>query len=196
MRTTMTPSTPSTMTRTITTRTNCTSEHSSAPLVVFHVSLTMCHTTLAQVVHVSVISSSRHVYVRFSLIFTYTPFYFNLSFTVFFHSSVLMHPDLHTDLDNLDSVENNLRHSAKGSLDAYDVTFSLTLTELDKLFLLKIQIGEDFSWRVRHGDPEFEAKKFRIYMDGVTVWAWISKTTITENQLEQAQRERKHSCSE
>ena len=37
-----------------------------------------------------------------------------------------MHPDLHTDLDNLDSVENNLRHSAKGSLDAYDVTLSLT----------------------------------------------------------------------
>ena len=37
-----------------------------------------------------------------------------------------MFPDLHTDLDNLDSVENNLRHSAKGSLDAYDVTFSLT----------------------------------------------------------------------
>ena len=50
----MTPSTPSTMTRTITTRTICTSEHSSAPLVVFHVSLMMCHTTLAQVVHVSV----------------------------------------------------------------------------------------------------------------------------------------------
>ena len=37
-----------------------------------------------------------------------------------------MHPDLHTDLDNLDSVENNLRHSAKGSLDTYDVTDSLT----------------------------------------------------------------------
>ena len=37
-----------------------------------------------------------------------------------------MHPDLHTDLYNLDSVENNLRHSAKGSLDAYDVTHSLT----------------------------------------------------------------------
>ena len=36
-----------------------------------------------------------------------------------------MHSDLHTDLDNLDSLENNLRHSAKGSLDAYDVTFSL-----------------------------------------------------------------------
>ena len=38
-----------------------------------------------------------------------------------------MYPDLHTDLDNLDSVENNLRHSAnKGSNDAYDVTHSLT----------------------------------------------------------------------
>ena len=37
-----------------------------------------------------------------------------------------MHPDLHTDLYNLDSVENNLRHSAKGSLDACDVTHSLT----------------------------------------------------------------------
>ena len=31
-----------------------------------------------------------------------------------------MYPDLHTDLNNLDSVENNLRHSP------YDVTFSLT----------------------------------------------------------------------
>ena len=37
-----------------------------------------------------------------------------------------MHPDLQTDLYDLDSVENNLRHSAKGSLDAYDVTHSLT----------------------------------------------------------------------
>ena len=122
----MTPSTPSTTTRTITTRAICTSEHSSAPLVVFPVLMIMCHTTLAQVVHVSVISSSRHVYVRFSLIFTNLPIYFNLTFTVFFHSSVLMHPDLHTDLNYLDSVENNLRHSAKGSLDAYDVTHSLT----------------------------------------------------------------------
>ena len=66
------------------------------------------------------------MHVWFSLIFTYLLFYFNLSFPVFFHSSVLMHPDLHTDLDNLDSVENNLRHSAKGSLDTYDVISSLT----------------------------------------------------------------------
>ena len=39
-----------------------------------------------------------------------------------------MHPDLHTDLDNLDTVENNLRNSAKVSLDTYDVTVSLTNT--------------------------------------------------------------------
>ena len=37
-----------------------------------------------------------------------------------------MHPDLHTDLDNPDSVENDLRNSAKGTLDTYGVTFSLT----------------------------------------------------------------------
>ena len=125
MRTTiMTPSTPTRMTRTTTTHAICTSEHSSAPLVVFPV-LMLSHDHFGS----SSLSlpSSRHVaHVSLSLIFTYLPFHFNLSFPVFFHSSVLMHPDLHTDLDNLDSVENNLRHSAKGSLDAYDVTHSLT----------------------------------------------------------------------
>ena len=65
-----------------------------------------------------------------SLWSVYLPIYFDLSLLLFFHSSVLMHPDLHTDLDNLDSVESNLRHSAKGSNDAYDVTFFLT--ELDR----------------------------------------------------------------
>ena len=60
---------------------------------------------LAQVVRVSVISSSRHVaHVSSSLILFDLPFYFHLSFPVFFLSSVLMYPDLHTDLDNLDSV--------------------------------------------------------------------------------------------
>ena len=73
------------------------------------------------------LSSSRHVahVSSFSILFI-LPFYFDLSFTVFFLSSVLMHPDLQTDLYNLDSVENNLRHSAEGSLDAYDVSVSLT----------------------------------------------------------------------
>ena len=73
------------------------------------------------------LSSSRHVaHVSFSLTLFDLPFYFDLNFSVFFLSSVLMHPDLHSDLDNLDSVENNLRTSAKGSNDAYDVAFSLT----------------------------------------------------------------------
>ena len=59
-----------------------------------------------------------------------TPHNFDLSFPVFFLSSVLMYPDLQTDLYNVDSVENNLRHSAKGSLDANDVTHSLTRAAL------------------------------------------------------------------
>ena len=37
-----------------------------------------------------------------------------------------MHPEPHTDLDNLNTVQHNLRHSTKGSNDAYDVTVSLT----------------------------------------------------------------------
>ena len=37
-----------------------------------------------------------------------------------------MHPEPHTDLDNLNTVQHNLRNSAKGSNDAYDVTVSLT----------------------------------------------------------------------
>ena len=81
---------------------------------------------LAQVVQVSVIFTPCHPWCVILSDFTFLPFYFDLSFPVFFHSSDLMHPDLHTDLDNLDSVQHNLRHSAKGSLDAYDVTFSLT----------------------------------------------------------------------
>ena len=60
---------------------------------------------------------------------TFLPFYFNLTFAVFFHSSVLMHPEHYTDLDNLDTVESDLRHSAKGSNDANDVTHSLTSYE-------------------------------------------------------------------
>ena len=101
----MTPSTPSTMTRTITMRANCTSEHSSTPLVVLLVFLMMCHDPLGS--SSLSLSSSRHVaHVSLSLIlFTYLPFYFNLSFSVFFLSSVLMYPDLQTDLYNLDSVE-------------------------------------------------------------------------------------------
>ena len=46
-----------------------------------------------------------------------------------------MHPEPHTDLDNLNTVQHNLRNSAKGSNDAYDVTVSLTGYEPnDKVF--------------------------------------------------------------
>ena len=127
MRTTiMTPSTPSTMTRTNTTRATCTSEHSSAPLVVFSCLDDVPWSSWLKSFTVSVTPSACHPWCAVLSDVFYLPFYFDLSFLVFFPSSVLMHPDLHTDLDNLDSVENNLRHSAKGSLDAYDVTFSLT----------------------------------------------------------------------
>ena len=120
----MTPSTPSIMTRTTTTHANCTSEHGSALVVVFLV-LMLSHDPLGS--SSLSLSSSRHVaHVSLSLILFDLSLYFNLSFPVFFLSSVLMHPDLQTDLYDLDSVENNLRHSAKGSLDAYDVTHSLT----------------------------------------------------------------------
>ena len=37
-----------------------------------------------------------------------------------------MHPEPHTDHDNLNTVQHNLRNSAKGSFDAYDVHTSLT----------------------------------------------------------------------
>ena len=64
-----------------------------------------------------------------------------------------MHPDLHTDLYNLDSVKNNLRHSAKGSLDAFDDTHSLTsclVWEVASCFLP--------SWN--HGASCFEAEGY------------------------------------
>ena len=116
----VTPSTPST-------------KNSSAPLVVFPVLMITCHTTLAQVVHESVIFTSCCTCVVDLFLFDLS-FYFYLSFPVLFLSSVLMYPDLQTDLYNLDSVENNLRHSAKGSLDAYDVTHSLTESTCKKIW--------------------------------------------------------------
>ena len=55
---------------------------------------------------------------------------------------------MHIDLDNLDSVENNLRHSANWSNDAYDVTFSLTdkdqlTTDTADLKMTKDALAED-----------------------------------------------------
>ena len=57
-----------------------------------------------------------------SLILFDLSFYFHSHFLVFFLSSFFMH----ADSDDLDSVTNNLRDSAKRSNDGYDVAFSLT----------------------------------------------------------------------
>ena len=62
-----------------------------------------------------------------------------------------MHSDLHTDLDNRDSIENNLRHSAKGSNDAYDVTFSLTLQRIVHKELVII-LRKKFYWNSQKAD--------------------------------------------
>ena len=51
-------------------------------------------------------------------------FYFHPHFLVFFPSFLFMHSGLYSD--DLDSVTNNLRDSAKGSNDGYDVAFPLT----------------------------------------------------------------------
>ena len=92
--------------------------HVERAVSVFH-DVRVTRTSLAQ----DVLESSFHpIFMHERLL----PFYFDLSFPVFFHSSVLMHPEPHTDLDNLDTVQHNLRNSAKGSNDAYDVTVSLT----------------------------------------------------------------------
>ena len=80
--------------------------------------------------------TSSHLHTWASLLdLTFLPFYFDLTFPVLFHSSVLMHPEPHTDLDNLNTVQHNLRNSAKGSNDAYDVTVSLTSSEQEILYL-------------------------------------------------------------
>ena len=94
---------------------------------VLYTSCMLCHTHLmAQ----DVLESSFHphaIHVRFSLTSHSSLSYFDLSFPVFFHLSVLtctLKP--HTDLNNLNSMQHNLRNSAKGSNDAYDVPISLT----------------------------------------------------------------------
>ena len=71
-------------------------------------------------------SACRTCVVVFDSLRLFLSLYFNLSFPVFFLSSVRMFPDLQTDLYDPDSVENDLRHSAMGSLVTYDDTHSLT----------------------------------------------------------------------
>ena len=72
------------------------------------------HTSLAQVV----LESSLHPIFMHERLSLTSPSSFSTSTCpppVFFHSSVLMHPEPHTDLDNLNTEQHNLRHSVKGS---------------------------------------------------------------------------------
>ena len=46
--------------------------------------------------------------------FDFLLFYFDLSFPVFFQFSFLMHPEQHTELDNLITMQHNLRTSRRG----------------------------------------------------------------------------------
>ena len=76
-------------------------------------------------------------------------FYFDLSFSVFFHFSILMLPEPHTDLNNLITMQHNLRNSAKEINNAYDVNTSLTgyepndmvFNELDNSQAIVIGLG-------------------------------------------------------
>ena len=120
----MTQITSTRMTRTTTTRASCTSEHGTKS------ALFRCHTLMAHAPHLAKDVLGSHFtpssYMCVLLDLAFLPFYFDLTIPVFFLSSVLMHPEHYTDLDKLDTVENDLRYSAKGSNDAYDVTHSLT----------------------------------------------------------------------
>ena len=68
-----------------------------------------------------------------------------------------MHPDLHTDLDNLDFVENNLRHSAKESIDAYDVRTSLTGYEPNDMVFSELGNSQgSFSYVTQSSDLDMD----------------------------------------
>ena len=138
-----------TSTRT-TTRASCTCEHIERAVFVVHL-LMSCHTHLMTQ---DVLESSLHPIFVHEL-----PFYFDLTFTVFFHSSVLMHPEPHTDLDNLNTVQHNLPNSAKGSNDAYDVTVSLTPKDRNCEICKRTKITMA-SCRRRIGGVVLRAEKF------------------------------------
>ena len=80
----------------------------------------MCHTHIGSsrpwVFHLH----PHAIHVRLSLILFDLSFYFHSHFLVFFFSFLSMYSD------DLDSVTNNLRDSAKVSLVTYDDTFPLT----------------------------------------------------------------------
>ena len=115
----------STMTRTPT-RASCTCEHGTQSAQSPSFMMSESYTPHWLKIFMCLTSSHLHT-CAFLLDLTFFPFYFDLSFPVFFHFSLLLHPVPHIDLNNLNSMQHNLRTSAKGSNDAYDVTFSFTV---------------------------------------------------------------------
>ena len=67
-----------------------------------------------------------------------------------------MHPEPHTDLDNLNTVQHNLRHSAKGSNDAFDVTVSLTSYEPNDTVVNELSSQGSFSYVTPSSDLDID----------------------------------------
>ena len=133
MRTSMTQITStSTSTRT-STRASCICEHAPRVRSLRGAPLDVCVTRTSWLkMFLSLTSSHLHTWASlFDLDFL--PFYFDLTFSVLFHFSVLMHLEQHSELDNLNTMQHNLRTSAKESNDAYDVSVSLTFLNMETL---------------------------------------------------------------
>ena len=96
-----------------------------------------------------------------------------------------------TDLDNFDTVETNLRHSAKGSSDAYDVPISLTDNEKitgspDALCPLTLQLWLQTSHFSHLSKPPLVHHKVHssfeeMYLfqadDGKHLWDWEHRSS-------------------
>ena len=68
-----------------------------------------------------------------------------------------MHPELHTNLVNLDTVQHNLRTSAKGSNDSYDVHTSLTGYESNDMVFNELGNSQgSFSYITQSSDLDID----------------------------------------
>ena len=91
-----------------------------------------------------------------------------------------MHPEPHTDLDNLNTMQHNLRHSAKGSDDAYDVPISLTGYEPnDMVFNELVNSQGSFSYVTPSSDLD---------IDDTTLGKLLDRSTPRIRRLPQSGR--------
>ena len=68
-----------------------------------------------------------------------------------------MHPEQHTELDNLITMQPNLRNSAKGSNDAYDVSVSLTGYEPNDMVFTELGNSQgSFSYITQSSDLDID----------------------------------------